>query len=282
MSNAKDNLSQWKESQWQELLAGHVLDDLSEEEQIAFQAAFSNQEDQQSLFELENTMARVQLAFQHPNEPMPDSLRVRIANDAGKHLSADTANIVTSTNVSDANLVTTADVQSSPSLLRTREVFAWLAFAAAALLAFGFWSVNTDPPAVMSVAQLRSNLISQADDVIKVDWTAGKHPFPQEVQGDVVWSNDRQAGYMRFKQMPVNDPTLQQYQLWIIDPLRDDEPIDGGVFNVSADGEVIVPIDAKLQVLKPAAFAITIEKPGGVVVSTQERLPLLASVVSSE
>jgi hypothetical protein len=47
---------------------------------------------------------------------------------------------------------------------------------------------------------------------------------------------------------------------------------------VTSDGETIVPIQAKLKVLKPAAFAITIEKPGGVVVSTQERLPLLAVV----
>ena len=80
--------------------------------------------------------------------------------------------------------------------------------------------------------------------------------------------------------MPPNDPSQEQYQLWIIDPERDAEPIDGGVFDVASSGEVVVPIQAKLKVLKPAAFAITIEKPGGVVVSTQERLPLLAQVVN--
>ena len=78
--------------------------------------------------------------------------------------------------------------------------------------------------------------------------------------------------------MPVNDPGVEQYQLWIIDPRRDDEPIDGGVFDISKSGEVIVPINAKLDVISPQAFAVTIEKPGGVVVSTQERLPLLAKV----
>ena len=40
----------------------------------------------------------------------------------------------------------------------------------------------------------------------------------------------------------------------------------------------VVQIDAKLEVLNPAAFAITIEKPGGVVVSTQDRLPLIAAL----
>ncbi|MFG0255098.1 MAG: anti-sigma factor domain-containing protein, partial [Rhodopirellula sp. JB053] len=117
-----------------------------------------------------------------------------------------------------------------------------------------------------------------AADQIKIDWAPGTTPFDGAVDGDVVWSTAQQTGYMRFVGMPVNDPTQEQYQLWIIDPARDDEPIDGGVFDIASSGEVIVPIDAKLTVVDPAAFAITIEKPGGVVVSTQERLPLLAPV----
>ena len=39
------------------------------------------------------------------------------------------------------------------------------------------------------------------------------------------------------------------------------------MFDVTKDGEVIIPIDAKLAVASPAAFAITVERPGGVVVS---------------
>ncbi len=42
--------------------------------------------------------------------------------------------------------------------------------------------------------------------------------------------------------------------------------------------EVVVPIAAKLDVARPYMFAITIEKPGGVVVSSRKRLPLLAKV----
>ena len=45
-----------------------------------------------------------------------------------------------------------------------------------------------------------------------------------------------------------------------------------------ADGAVCVPIDARLPIGKPTLFAITVEKPGGVVVSKRERLPLLAKV----
>ncbi len=86
---------------------------------------------------------------------------------------------------------------------------------------------------------------------------------------------------MRFVGLPKNDPSVEQYQLWILDPERDDEPVDGGVFDSDGsgkNGEFFVLIDPKLNVVSPAAFAITIEKPGGVVVSSQERLPLIAMV----
>ena len=68
--------------------------------------------------------------------------------------------------------------------------------------------------------------------------------------------------------MAANDPANAQYQLWIIDPDRDARPVDGGVFDVPAGAaEVIVTIDAKLAIARPTAFAVTLEKPGGVVVS---------------
>lgn len=160
-----------------------------------------------------------------------------------------------------------------------REAAAWLSTAAAVLCAFLLWNGRpTSVSAIASAMDLRSQLIESKSDLIQVDWNEGTTPFASPVGGDVVWSNSLQQGFMRFIDLPINDPLVEQYQLWIIDPERDDEPIDGGVFNVTQSGEVVVPIQAKLQVVSPEAFAITIEKPGGVVVSTQERLPLLASI----
>ena len=37
-------------------------------------------------------------------------------------------------------------------------------------------------------------------------------------------------------------------------------------------------MEAKLEVISPQVFAITVEKPGGVVVSAQDNLPLLAKI----
>jgi anti-sigma-K factor RskA len=82
---------------------------------------------------------------------------------------------------------------------------------------------------------------------------------------------------MVFRNMRRNDPTTEQYQLWIFDKDRDERyPVDGGVFDITESGECIVPIHAAVQVNEAALFAVTIERPGGVVVSDRSRLPLLA------
>ena len=87
-----------------------------------------------------------------------------------------------------------------------------------------------------------------------------------------------QKGFMRFVGLAVNDPKQLQYQLWIFDKHRDQAfPVDGGVFDITPSGEVIVPISAKLPVGEPTLFAVTVEKPGGVVVSKRERIVVTAA-----
>jgi len=110
-------------------------------------------------------------------------------------------------------------------------------------------------------------------------WGKGNVKEMEAVSGDVVWSDQKQSGYMRLKGLARNDVSKETYQLWIFDESQDAKtPIDGGTFDVNADGEVIIPIDAKLKARNPSAFAITIEKPGGVVVSDRKRVAALAPV----
>ena len=138
------------------------------------------------------------------------------------------------------------------------------------MLAVALVVVRNEPttvaPAPDAVAT-RASLVNGAPDVITLPWAPPAAAGYQQVKGDVVWSQSRQQGYLRLANMPVNDPARTQYQLWIVDPDRDKNPVDGGVFNVSAAGEVIIPIQAKLLIRSPRAFAITAEQPGGVVVS---------------
>jgi len=143
------------------------------------------------------------------------------------------------------------------------------------------------PTMPASAEQRRERLLAEDPDTLTVAWSAGEDRSvgglpPGMTHGDVVWSQSRQQGFMRLRGLAANDPIVEQYQLWIFDADRDAaHPVDGGVFDVaasSADGELCIPIDARLPIGKPTLFAITVEKPGGVVVSTRERLPLLAKV----
>ncbi len=83
---------------------------------------------------------------------------------------------------------------------------------------------------------------------------------------------------MRFLGLAPNDPRISLVPAWIFDRLRDEAfPVDGGVFDVSSSGEVIVPIAAKLPVGSAVLFAVTVERPGGVVVSKRERIVVTAA-----
>lgn len=144
----------------------------------------------------------------------------------------------------------------------------WLVAAAAALLALIAWlgrDGGLDPDG------LRDALLASTT-TLRIDWS--EPGTPSGAGGDVVWSQERQQGVMRIAGLAPNDPKVEQYQLWIFDETQE-HPVDGGVFDVVA-GEVLIPIDAKLAVARPKLFAITREKPGGVVVSDQKRIVLVA------
>jgi hypothetical protein len=160
----------------------------------------------------------------------------------------------------------------------------WMAAAAALVLwlvaprAGGPTPTPTVAPAPRTVAQLRDSLLVLDSASERLAWTATKDSAATGASGDVVWSNRAQRGVMRFVGLHANDRARWQYQLWIFDKNRDQKyPVDGGVFDVPAgQSEVLVPIDARVPVGDAVMFAITVERAGGVVVSTRERIALLA------
>lgn len=263
-----------------QLLVGKSLGDLGWAEAIELESSLTASE-RETLEEYERTVAALDLAMERQKgQELPNSLRASVLREASAFFDGQSSLEKTNRD----NLVPPSSPLPSSSFptgasWRRREVLAWLTSAAATTTAVGTWWWQRSKKNSFSDLELsRDQLLASANDLIKVEWKKGKTPLEQAVSGDVVWSSNYQKGFMRLNGMPINDPLREQYQLWIIDLLRDDEPVDGGVFDVGELGEVIVPIQAKLRVTKPSAFAITIEKPGGVVVSTQERLPLLAIV----
>jgi hypothetical protein len=208
-------------------------------------------------------------------EPLPESLNSRIRQQALDHMKAKhTADQATPTPAADGSA-------TRRSQFALREISAWALAAAAIAAAVLIWfyppSLGETPP---SLAELRKQLMREADDTVLVTWQTTGDPSSEGTSGDVVWSNAQQRGYMRFRDLIANDPKQSQYQLWIFDADRDDRyPIDGGVFDMGAGTEdYVVPIKAKLKVMRPVMFAVTVEKPGGVVVSNRERISLVAKI----
>ncbi|MFM9994510.1 MAG: anti-sigma factor domain-containing protein [Phycisphaerales bacterium] len=217
---------------------------------------------------LELAAAAIDEAFRAGDaSPMPASLRERIAA-AGER--------------TERGVVARLDggvISRRSGASRFIQAAGWLMAAACLVLALlGWWPrlvPATRPPATL--AQQFNDLLAEPDAVV-ADWADWDNPEIAGVQGGVVWSPSRQAGFMRFTGLPANNPAQQQYQLWIVDERGLADPvtgqsarISGGVFDADSSGVVIVPIDAKLQVGSVKLFAVTIEKPGGTWVSDMTR-----------
>lgn len=198
--------------------------------------------------------------------PMPAALRARLTREGEAALRGLRSPAVAPAPVAaPAPVVPLTPPEKPRAATPPRRFTGLLGWALAAALAVAFVVVRpvagpADP------VDGRSALLAEADTVT-LPWSPPTVPGYEQVTGDVVWSPSRQQGYLRLAGLPVNDPARAQYQLWIVDPERDSHPVDGGVFDVSSRGEVVIPIQAKLRILNPKAFAITREKPGGVVVS---------------
>jgi len=232
---------------------------------------------------LDTTAAALQLhwhAMSNDTNELPAALRTRVAADAQRHFAGNAAPVAEGESASVLPMPATVD--DAVEIGRGLGLMGWFAAAAAIVVAVIGWMPRTqDEPRIArdpTVTELRQQLLSDRSDVVQLAWAGLAQPGFEDVQGDVVWSDAAQAGYMRLVGMPANDPQRVQYQLWIVDPEVDKHPVDGGVFDIDRDtGELIIPIDAKLAVQKPAAFVITAERPGGVVVSDGPHLVIAAA-----
>mgnify|MGYP001226683698 FL=1 len=128
----------------------------------------------------------------------------------------------------------------------------------------------------LPLIQKFDSLIQDKPDTQRLEFASASDPYAG-LSGEVIWNDEKQEGYMSLENLVVNDPTINQYQLWIVDPERDELPVDGGVFDITQkDGTQIIPIRNTLAITKPVAFVITLEQPGGVVKSKQEVVVALA------
>jgi anti-sigma-K factor RskA len=180
-----------------------------------------------------------------------------------------------------------ASPSRKPSSLQAKA--GWFAAAASVLIALAGWWPRlqtgdqgmVETPIASTLQQQREQLLAQ-QGVVRRTWQTTQDPAASGVTGDVVWDPQSQEGYLRFRGLQANNASELQYQLWIFDGTRDERfPVDGGVFDIPpSQGEVIIPISAKLEIRDPAMFAVTIERPGGSVVSSRDRIVVLAPIAA--
>ncbi len=282
---------QFNHPRLEELLAQRAVFELTADEQAELDRLLVETGVDAEAFE--RTAALAELAMHSgPFEAMPKELKAQIVASAAAHMgqgSGAEAGVSVGRDALAAAFrgftereIRDVEPAGGARTLRLREVMAWLVAAACVLIAFSSWftyrwSANNKPVDVGALVEARAAL-EKSPNTIVAPWTATDDPAGKGASGDVVWNTAKQEGFLRFKGLAANDAKQNEYQLWIFDGKQDERyPIDGGVFDVDAKtGEVIVPIHAKLRVVDPKLFAVTVEKPGGVVVSSRERIALTA------
>ncbi len=179
-------------------------------------------------------------------------------------------------------------LERSPAPTRGTPWLTWGGWLAAAAMLVLFVRANAGSPAetpqgivatVDARVALRDSLLASST-VQRQLWTPTTDSTAFGASGEVLWDPVSQRGVMRFVGMTANDRERWQYQLWIFDAERDERyPVDGGVFDIpTGEREVLVPIRARLGVSKAVLFAVTVESPGGVVVSSRERIAVTAQL----
>jgi anti-sigma-K factor RskA len=234
-----------------QLLADWALEGLSDEERAELEQLGTSEQEQELW---ERTAAATFLAIHSAeDEKMPERLRQRVLAEA------------------DVRFARSAKWRGGGRLT----IVPWLGWIAAAACLIALVTPNR-PVGRAPEPSLRERLAG----VPPLKFVASEHPLARGAGGELVWSGDRQEGFLVLRGLAEVEPSRGVYQLWIFDDTRDPRfPIDGGTFTISdARSSTVVPIRANLPVRQPTLFAVTLEPPGGVVVSDRKRLLLTASL----
>lgn len=83
-----------------------------------------------------------------------------------------------------------------------------------------------------------------------------------EAKAIAVWDPEQQSGLLTVEKLPAV-AAEQDYQIWVVDP-QYATPVDGGVFKPDSTGRAVLTFKTDKPIQKAAAFAISLEKKGGV------------------
>ena len=171
----------------------------------------------------------------------------------------------------------------------------WLAAAACLLIAVSLYNDRRQPSAVFTAQRdshressslaslversplaLLNQFTRSARDSISVRVAPIKAGPVPESAAEVLWSPSQCTGFLKVSGLPANNTSQSRYQIWVVDATRTDAfPVDAGLFDIPHSGGCyVVPINARLPIGQPRAFAVTLESPMGAVVSKPDRVIL--------
>ena len=128
---------------------------------------------------------------------------------------------------------------------------------------------NKTQEAKYSVLENKVNILLNPE--VKSVKLNGLPLMPQAV-ATVYWNASEKEVYLTAANLPENSEN-EQYQLWAI---VDGKPVDAGVFNTSEALKGMVKMKNAGNV---SAFAVTIEKRGGAISPTMEKMVLMGAVI---
>lgn len=179
---------------------------------------------------------------------------------------ADTVPPVQPSDLLRERVLSMAKVSHSP-LVGKSGVSSWTGWAAAALLALSaawMWTARE------SLEKENSGLRVQVSQVRKESRLTDLHIATLEGQLEqykgsravVVWDPTNGQGQIQLANLPQLDAG-KDYQLWVVDPAQK-HPVNAGLIHRGPDGSAKVPFQPVQLVKDAAAFAISVEKKGGV------------------
>jgi anti-sigma-K factor RskA len=149
-------------------------------------------------------------------------------------------------------------LQSENDVLRTERQLAEIAYRAAQTQL-----KERSFVAESMINDLGRQLLEQQDLTrLKITALASLAGNTPEAQAIAVWDPAHETGLLTVDHLPVIADN-QDYQIWVVDPAYP-IPVDGGVFKPGADGRAVLTFKGDKPIKTVAAFAISLEKKGGV------------------
>lgn len=113
--------------------------------------------------------------------------------------------------------------------------------------------------------------VLQQDDVIDVNWLHTLNPLVKKVKGRLLWSSEKQYGFMEFINLPVLEKS-QRYRLWIYDLYSNRKAVSAiidpsKIFKHKV--RIVMPFKAAATIESPFKFELMLEESG------KEEQPLL-------